>query len=620
MYQRHMIHHIRGWRDAVQARAVVLGTLLAVSLTFAPEVYPAPPSQDGQNNAQGAGPVIRYAKSRILVQPRAGLSDNEMDKALKPHGGKRIFHLKQINVHVIELPPTANEIAVMNALNANPHIKFAELDQVLEPGLFVNDPSLSSQWHLTKIGAPSAWDSATGVGVKIAIIDTGVDATHPDLAAAIVPGWNFNDNNSDTRDLCDHGTNVAGAAAAVGNNGVGVAGVALSAKIIPIKVVDSTCSTTTSMLAQGLTYAADNGARVANMSFMVAGSATVQSAAQYLRNKGGVAVSSGGNAGQFWNIANTSTITEVAATDSSDARASWSSYGSYIDVAAPGVGILTTKAGGGYESVSGTSLSAPVTAGVYALMIAANPKLAPSTLDQALYSTAVDLGASGYDQYYGWGRINAAKAVALAKTTVAADTTSPTASITSPSASSKVSGLVPVNVSATDNVGVTRVDLLVNGTLYVTDTTAPYAFSWDTSALPDGPNTLQATAYDAAGNQGNSSKITLTVANDTIAPKVTIISPVGGAAVSGNVAISVSATDNNKVAQISLLIDGKQVALSYGSQLSYAWSATTATAGSSRSKKRNATTIQSGTSHTITARATDPAGNTGSVSVTITGQ
>ena len=615
-HQRDTIHRLCWWREAVQVRAVVLGTLLGVSLTFAPDLLPAPPPAS-QDNAQSAGPVIRYAKSRVLVQPRAGLSDKELDKALQPHGGRRAFHIKQINVHVIELPATANEIAVVKALNANPHIKFAELDQVFEPGLFVNDPSVSSEWHLSKIGASSAWDSATGVGVKIAIIDTGVDATHPDLAAAIVAGWNFHDNNSDTRDLCDHGTNVAGAAAAIGNNGVGVAGVAFRAKIIPIKVVDSTCSTTTSMLAQGLTYAADNGARVANMSFMVAGSATVQSGAQYLRNKGGVAVSSGGNAGQYWNIANTPYITEVAATDSTDTRASWSSYGPYIDVAAPGVGILTTKAGGGYESVSGTSLSAPVTAGVYALMMSANPKLAPSTLDQALYSTAVGLGAAGYDQYYGWGRINAAKAVALAKTTVAADTTSPAASITTPSASSKVSGLVPVNVSASDNVGVTRVDLWINGSLYATDTTSPYAFSWDTTKLADGSNTLQVTAYDAAGNQGNSSKITVTVANDTIAPKVTISSPVSGAVVSGSVAISATATDNKKVSQISLLIDGTQVALAYGSTLSYTWTVTTATSTGSKSRK-DKTALQSGTSHTITALALDPAGNKGTSSVMVT--
>jgi subtilisin family serine protease len=600
----------------------VLGILLALSVVSVRDALAAPPQQPNQGDPQATAPMIYYVKGRILVQPRAGLSDKELDKALQPHGGHRGFHIKQINVHVIELPSTANVIAVVDALNANPHIKFAEIDQVFEPGLFVNDPSVSSEWHLTKIGASSAWDSGTGAGVKIAIIDTGVDATHPDLAAAIVPGWNFYDNNSDTRDLCDHGTNVAGAAAAIGNNAVGVAGVAFSAKIIPIKVVDSTCSTSSSLLAQGLTYAADNGARVANMSFMVAGSATVQSGAQYLRNKGGVAVSSGGNAGGFWNIANTSAITEVAATDSTDTRPSWSSYGPYIDVAAPGVGILTTKAGGGYESVSGTSLSAPVTAGTYALMISVNPKLAPSTLDQALYSTAVDLGASGYDQYYGWGRINAAAAVALAKTTVATDTTSPTASITSPIASSTVSGLVPINVSATDNIGVTRVDLLVNGALYATDTTAPYAFSWDTSALPDGSNTLQATAYDAAGNQGNSSKITVTVANDTIPPKVTISSPVSGAVVSGSVAISVSATDNNKVSQISLTIDGKQVALSYGSQLSYTWSVTTtATSSPAKSKaKHNATTIQSGTSHTITATALDPAGNKGTASVSVTVQ
>jgi hypothetical protein len=155
------------------------------------------------------------------------------------------------------------------------------------------------------------------------------------------------------------------------------------------------------------------------------------------------------------------------------------------------------------------------------LMLAANPRLAPSTLDSILFKSAVDRGTPGYDIYFGWGRVNAAGAVALATTTVAADTTSPTASITTPSASSKVSGLVPVDVSASDNVGVTRVDLWINGSRYATDTTSPYAFSWDTTKFADGSNTVQATAYDAAGNQGNSSKITVTVGNNTASTTIT---------------------------------------------------------------------------------------------------
>jgi hypothetical protein len=172
-------------------------------------------------------------------------------------------------------------------------------------------------------------------------------------------------------------------------------------------------------------------------------------------------------------------------------------------------------------------------------------------------------------------------------------------------------------VSASDNVGVTRVDLWINGSRYATDTTSPYAFSWDTTKFADGSNTVQATAYDAAGNQGNSSRITVIVANDTIAPTVTISSPANGAVVSGSVAIRVGGTDNNKVSQISLLIDGTQVALAYGSTLSYTWTVTSATSTGSKSRKYK-TALQSGTSHTIAAIAWDPAGNKGTATVTVT--
>ena len=212
--------------------------------------------------------------------------------------------MPEINVHVIELPAQANEMAVIKALQANPHIKFAELDYLLDPSPGVNDPSFSSEWHLPNIAVPAAWDTRTGGGVTIAILDSGVGTTHPDLEAQLVPGWNAYDNNSDTSDVFGHGTQVAGTAAAAGNNSIGVAGVAFGAKIMPIRVTDTSGMGYASSMANGLTWAADKGARAANLSFQgVSGSSTVLSAAQYFRSKNGVVVNSAGNAGTSGSVA-----------------------------------------------------------------------------------------------------------------------------------------------------------------------------------------------------------------------------------------------------------------------------------------------------------------------------
>jgi thermitase len=238
----------------------------------------------------------------------------------------------------------------------------------------------------------------------------------------------------------------------------------------------------------------------------------VVSAAQYFRGKGGVVVAAAGNSGALTSNPATDAITSVAATGSTDARASWSSYGSYVDVSAPGVGIWSTTRGGGYASVSGTSFASPVTAGVYALMIGVNRSLAPATLDKILTTTAVDLGGAGWDQYYGWGRVNAGAAVVKAQQTAAVDSQSPSVSIRSPT-SGKVTAIAPVDVSATDNVGVVRVELYAGSTLVAADTLAPFAFSWDTRKHVNGSITLQARAYDAAGNSRASSQVTVRVAN-----------------------------------------------------------------------------------------------------------
>jgi hypothetical protein len=361
----------------------------------------------------------------------------------------------------------------------------------------------------------------------------------------------------------------------------------------------------------------DSGARVANLSFLgVSTSATVASAAQYMRNKGGVVVIAGGNTGALRTDPPSSVFTAVAATDSADARASFSSWGDYIDVAAPGVSLLTTTRGGGYGGFSGTSASTPVVAGVYALMMSANPSLSPTSLDNILYTTALDLGTAGFDQQFGNGRVSAAAAVAKAQQASTADSQPPTASITQPVNGSKVSGFVPVNVSATDNVAVARVEMLVNGTLVATDASAPYGFTFDSSAYQDGAQlALQARAFDTAGNVASSSQVAVTVANDTTPPVVTINNPGGGSTVSGTVAVNVAATDNNKVAKITLTIDGREVANAFGGSLSYSWD----TAGSGKGAKgkggKNASTTTS--TSTLSARAEDPTGNAATASISV---
>lgn len=561
-------------------------------------------------SAQTTSTEQQWVPGRLLVQPRAGLSDAEFDKIIKPHGARQVGKIEGINVRIIQLPPQASEKAVEALLKHNKHLEFVERDMLVPPDLIADDPYYASAWHLPKIAAPSAWDVSQGANVTIAILDSGVDPQHPDLAGKLVAGYNFYDNNTNTADVYGHGTKVAGSAAASTNNALGVSGVAGGASIMPVRVTRTDGYGTWSAIASGLTWAADHGAKVANLSFYgCETSSSARSAAQYMKNKGGLVVTSAGNYGKEETITPSDTMITVSATTSGDGFAGWSSYGSFVDVAAPGEGIWTTVNGGGYGAVSGTSFSSPVTAGVVALMMAANPSLAAADVEKKLYASAADLGDAGFDKYYGNGRIDAAAAVQSVKTAVSADTTAPTASITSPTGGSTVKGLVAVDVSASDNVGVARVELWVNGSKLASDTAAPYAFSWDSTTVADGSAQLAAYAYDAAGNS-TSRNLTVTVANastdtgsggstggtDTSAPVATISNPSDGSKVNGFVTIGASATDNVGVAQMRLYIDGSLVASANGASLSYRWNAKQAASGT----------------HTITTEADDAAGNKGS--------
>ncbi|MBK4735215.1 S8 family serine peptidase [Noviherbaspirillum pedocola] len=556
----------------------------------------------------------QWAKGRILVMPRAGLPEQALAAIAGTVGG-HARKVGQSDLHIVDLPAGASETAAVQHLSQNPHIQFAELDRKVSAKFTPNDPYFGSEWHLAKVNAPSAWDTTQGAGVTIAILDSGVDGSHPDLVPNLVAGYNFYDNNTNTADACGHGTAVAGTAAAVSNNGAGVAGVAGQARIMPIRVAyfDTTyneCYAYYSTISNGLTWAADHGAKIANVSYGgVAASSSIISAAQYMQSKGGLVFVSAGNNGTQDNTTPTSSMIVVSATDQNDNLFSWSTYGSFVTLSAPG-DVWTTSNGSGYQEWMGTSFSSPLTAAVGALVMAANPSLTGASVQNILQSTAVDLGAAGKDIYYGYGRVNAAAAVQAALTSPVADTTAPTASITSPGAGSSVSGVVPVSVSAADNVGVTSVQLSVNGTAVATSTSAPFSFSWDSTGVANGSATLVAYAYDAAGNKGASSIVTVNVANattmvakDTTPPVVSIVNPVPGM-VSGTVSVNTNASDNNGSAGISqwIYVDGALKAQGTGATLSYSW---------------NTRKLASGT-HTIQVVAKDAAGNQSSTSVQVT--
>jgi thermitase len=569
----------------------------------------------GAGNAQAAPPASgQWVPGQVLVQPRAGLSDAQLSRILSQHQGRTIGSINAINVRIVSVPPQAED-AVVRALSRNPHIKFAEKNHLLPLSETIpDDPRFSDAWHLRTIRAPNAWSQAKAGGIVVAVLDTGVEATHPDLADRLLRGYNSADGSTDTSPIHPHGTRVAGAVAAATDNATGVAAVAWDASILPVRVTNRTDGVASfSDIARGLTWAADSGARVANISYGVTPSGTVSNAAQYMRNKGGVVVVAAGNSGSDLGYDDNPHMISVSATTSSDSLASWSSYGNYVNLSAPGASILTTNTDARYATASGTSFASPVTAGVAALVMGANGSLKSADVEQVLFDTADDLGAPGWDPYYGWGRVNAERAVARAVSLRSTDTQAPVVNISSPSEGATVTGIVSVDVSATDNVGVSRVDLYVNGSLVGRDLTAPYQFAWDTSKESEGTSRLRAEAYDAAGNRGTHS-IDVTVhhestddgssddgAADTEPPVVHVLSPADGSTVSGNVRLEASAVDNVGVVRMEIAVNGRVMCASDRGQVSCNWN----------TRKENAG------DYSITATARDAAGNAGSASVTV---
>jgi subtilisin family serine protease len=277
-------------------------------------------------------------------------------------------------------------------------------------------PPQTTPWGVLKIGADAAWGSTTGGGVKVAVIDTGVSRSHPDLAANLDPLCANFTTERDCNDNNGHGSHVAGTIAAV-NNSIQVVGVAHGARLYACKALNRGGSGYFSWIIGCIDWARLNGMHVINMSLGASsGTASLEAACDAADAAGTLVVAAAGNEGPGMTSypAAYGSVVSVGATDSSDAVAYFSNTNSDVEWSAPGVAILSTWKGSGTNTISGTSMASPHAAGTAALVKAANPALTNGCVRSLVSATAVDLGTPGHDASYGNGRLNAAAAVSAA--------------------------------------------------------------------------------------------------------------------------------------------------------------------------------------------------------------
>jgi subtilisin family serine protease len=325
-------------------------------------------------------------------------------------------------------------------LRSNPAVLYAEPNMIVKlnlpaatepaprdtaPQSFPNDPMFEKQYSHVRMQSQKGWEIEQGnKDFILAIVDTGVDMKHPDLAAKMLPGYNTVDDNPNVEDGNGHGTHCAGTAAAITNNGAGVAGVAPNVKILPVQVLSKEGYGSYESVANGIIWAADHGAKVISMSLGgPSNSAVITDAVKHALAKDAMLIAASGNDGNssISYPAGVAGVMAVGATDSTDKIARFSQFGKHLSVSAPGVNVLATfptyatdMPGVNYGSISGTSMATPQVAGLAALVRSKYPQLNQAQVKAHIEATADDTGTPGFDLYHGHGRINVFKALSTA--------------------------------------------------------------------------------------------------------------------------------------------------------------------------------------------------------------
>ncbi len=362
----------------------------------------------------------------LIVKFRAGAPDSVRAQAHRAAGARHAEGL--LLTDTVRVTVDQGRIDdVLARYSARPDVEYAHPDYLVTADRSTSDPLLGDQYGLHKIAAPAAWDGAISASsVRIAIVDCGIYGStsarvgpdghrgHADLRDKIVDEVNFSTSPTGADDLCNHGTSVAGIATATTGNGIGIAGVGFNASILNAKVLNDDGVGATSAVINGIIWSADHSAQVINLSLGSnrACPAAMQNAVDYAWARGAVIVAAAGNENRATasSPANCANVIGVAATDRNDNRATFSNFGENVDIGAPGVGIITTRADGRYALFSGTSHAAPHVAGAAALVWGTPFGSSNASVVDRLLSSADRIAGTG--SIYTHGRLNAATAVA----------------------------------------------------------------------------------------------------------------------------------------------------------------------------------------------------------------
>jgi type VII secretion-associated serine protease mycosin len=477
----------------------------------------------------------------LIVRAKPGLSMHKRGQLLAARGAHVRAQMPQIGATAIEV--SGSQMGRVTAeLRRSGAFLSVEEDGTAHGTAVPNDPLFAEQWGLAWINAVPSWTMTEGSPDDlVAVLDTGVDPSHPDLWGQVLPGYDFVNDDSNPFDDHGHGTMMAGIVASLSNNGVGVVGVAPQTRILPVKVLDQSAAGYYSTIIAGILYATDAGARVINLSLAgTVPSEAMQSAVDYATSRDVVVVASAGNEGtsEPRYPAASAGVIAVAATDADDTRASFSNYGDWVTVAAPGVAIYGPHLQGRYAAAFGTSAAAALTSGALALVRAGYPAESADEVTERLLATTADLGVPGPDVDFGFGLVDAFAALTatifreptptggdptptpaeptptpsspstplptatpVPSSPASAEYSLPVVKLANPASGDLVYGLVPVDVVSSDDSSISRVDLQVDGRTYATADAPPFSFVWDTEGLDPGGHFLRASAYDVLGNR-----------------------------------------------------------------------------------------------------------------------
>lgn len=391
-----------------------------------------------------AEPAAQHLKGQILVKFKPTTLPNAAADIAREHSARVGAEVAGTGVRVLSVP-AGKEAELVEKLSRNPRVEFAELDSLGEA--LTDDTYFGRQYALENTGqsftnttgttviaagtpdadidAPEAWTITRGADAKIAVLDSGIDTNHEDISSKVIDSRNFTTATTGTEDIYGHGTHVAGIVAASTGNTTGVAGACPDCSVLNGKVLNDSGSAAVSWVANGITWAADQGADVANLSLgFNRSSRTLQTAVNNAWNRGVVIVAAAGNSGNTAKLypAAYPNVIAVAATNSRDQKASFSTYGAkWVDIAAPGENVYSTFPNHpfeiqrlygrslNYDVANGTSMSSPIVAAVAGLVSAQSPTASATTVRERVESTADPIAGTG--KLWANGRVNAARAV-----------------------------------------------------------------------------------------------------------------------------------------------------------------------------------------------------------------